>query len=164
MRLSLIVICLALGVLAQDKNYSSRHYCQDMAEAAERAKSAASRPIFGYFGDSVKNLADGYGIKREIDGSVYVGSWKVGVRNGYGKQLFMSSMGSGSEFFQGDIYQGMWKGGLPDGPGTLITVNGSKISSIWSRGKRISRSDGNWENIGEAAYLVAIEPMLNIER
>ena len=83
-----------------------------------------------YVGDYCGNMKEGLcregkeGIEIREGESVYIGEWKNGKRDGYGKSLV-------DGFAE---YEGEWKENLPDGEGVFVENDEIKYEGKWERG------------------------------
>ena len=59
------------------------------------------------------------------DGSEYLGEWKHGRCNGFGKQILPNM----------DIFEGKFIGNVRNGYGTLVAKSGAKYEGLWENGK-----------------------------
>ncbi|XP_046390944.1 MORN repeat-containing protein 3-like [Ischnura elegans] len=107
-----------------------------------------------YEGDWLKGLRHGHGVlgkKKEnhCDKNHYVGDWKFGKRDGYGRQIYENGdvyIGNWSEgkcsghgrmwYKNGDFYEGDWINNKPHGYGIFVHVNGCRYEGEWMNGLR----------------------------
>lgn len=94
-----------------------------------------------YVGQAEHNIPNGEGQWSAPDGSLYVGDWKNGLRNGTGTQYYPN----GSIQYYGD-----WENDFYNGQGTFTDVDGSSYAGEWLKGKKHGngvsfRSDGSIE-------------------
>mgnify|MGYP001988154730 FL=1 len=71
-------------------------------------------------------LLYGQGVYKYVDGGLYDGHWKNGLRHGNGTYKWAS----------GSIYHGDWKGGKQHGKGTYKWACGDVYEGDWKNGKR----------------------------
>ncbi len=64
---------------------------------------------------------DGSGIYRWKNGDMYEGTFKNGMRNGFGTMAYSD----------GERYSGQWKSNKQSGTGEWHSVEGDKMSGIW---------------------------------
>jgi len=92
----------------------------------------------------------GYGTLRHIDGAIYTGEWKDGLRNGFGVNFFFEgALYSGpwlNDRFQGrglyvseknHIYMGDWVDGLRQGRGVATTLQHAGFSQVDRNPRRL---------------------------
>lgn len=121
--------------------------------------------------DSNRSPRFGQGWEEMPDGSVYVGSFRYGLRDGQGV-LTLNAEGTDTyeghfraghfdgygtrQWANGCVYKGHWKQGRQHGEGTLIELAGKSYRGQWHDGRRHgfgvleleghSRYEGRWEN------------------
>ena len=71
-------------------------------------------------------LLYGQGVYKYVDGGLYDGHWKNGLRHGNGTYKWAS----------GSVYHGDWKGGKQHGKGTYKWACGDVYEGDWKNGKR----------------------------
>ena len=102
------------------------------------------------------DLADGEGVFRWKDGSVYKGHFKEGKKEGEGewsdgnsKAKYIGHWSNNKKHGfgvatskRGDFYEGEMKDGLKDGTGKMCYANGNVYEGMWAKGKRDGTADG----------------------
>ena len=71
-------------------------------------------------------IANGYGVVKHADGSIYVGNFANGRENGKGKITYPG----------GASYEGYFKEGLPDGKGVCTYSSGESEDCVFLLGQR----------------------------
>ena len=74
-----------------------------------------------YEGEFYCDRYDGYGIKRYLDKSIYVGQWERGCCHGRGKKVWAHG-----------TYTGEWQNDKPHGRGTFESVEGWSYTGEWA--------------------------------
>ena len=92
-------------------------------------------------------LVDGVGMKAWSSGLVYDGSWRAGLRQGYGRFTWANGL---------NMYDGMWADDVPHGKGTVTLADGTLFVGQFVRGIRHGPGEektadgakrrGTWEN------------------
>ncbi len=82
------------------------------------------------------NCFEGNGIKLYPDGMIYLGDFKNGIRNGFGKVYNPDKT----------IYEGRWVSDKMDGSGVFIDDKGVKRTGVWKENLYVS--NGNASNSG----------------
>ena len=99
-----------------------------------------------------KGLVDGVGMKAWSSGLVYDGSWRAGLRDGYGRFTWANGL---------NMYDGMWADDVPHGKGTVTLADGTLFVGEFVRGVRHGPGEektvdgvkrrGTWQN-GEPGF------------
>ena len=108
-----------------------------------------------FYGEMVKGVPNGYGKKEFLNGDVYEGQFKKGLRHGHGTLRIKKDAIL-------ERYSGMWASDRWDGFGTLSLTDGSRITGKWkdngleygdyqgSDGAiKSGKWQGNWEYLDE---------------
>lgn len=87
-----------------------------------------------YIGEWKNGLRDGFGVHSWLDGSRYEGEWLKDVANGKGKLIHAD----------GDIYEGDWVNDKAEGKGIYIFANGSLYRGDWKEDKQDGSGSEIW--------------------
>mgnify|MGYP001810462152 CR=1 FL=1 len=92
-----------------------------------------------YYGTWKDGIKEGYGICTYNDGGKYQGEWKKGVRSGHGSMVY----GDGGK------YEGVWENDVPHGRGMCMFVNGGMYE-----GEVVGRvgCEPDWEIVGMGMF------------
>lgn len=112
-----------------------------------------------YSGSLLGNVPEGQGKYVWLDGCIYEGEWRHGVRNGIGKILWPSGACYEGEFSGGYIhgdgtyigdngltYKGRWRLNLKHGLGYQVYPNGDVFDGSWIRGSPEGHGKYTWAN------------------
>ncbi|KAJ8754158.1 hypothetical protein K2173_002057 [Erythroxylum novogranatense] len=110
-----------------------------------------------YFGSLLGSVPEGNGKYVWLDGCVYEGKWRRGMRHGNGKLLWPSGAAYEGEFSGGYIhgtgtyigstnltYKGRWKLNLKHGLGYQVHPNGDIFEGSWIQGSPEGPGKYNW--------------------
>ena len=96
------------------------------------------------------------------NGATYIGKWKDGKRNGYGKIMYLD----------GSQYEGFWRDNIAEGNGRLIHADGDIYDGQWMRNKANgkgfylrangTRNEGDW--VDDKQYGFGIETSIDGSR
>jgi hypothetical protein len=125
------------GILSD--HLSQKSYAGDFV-AGERHGHGIERGsnLYVYEGEWVRDQKCGFG-KEKFFGGRFEGTFKDGLRNGKGKEIFESKS------MYANAYDGMFKNGLKHGEGVEI-VEGITQVGVWKRGLKISRKRPRQDN------------------
>lgn len=103
-----------------------------------------------YFGHSIDNKAEGFGVGFYKDYGYYIGQWSKNKRSGFGIHTYLNGDvyegsfyddlrdGYGIYYYKtGDRFEGWWKRDLMHGEGKIITKNRKEKTGVWSEGKLV---------------------------
>lgn len=93
--------------------------------------------------NSSKGTAEGYGVLRLNDGSVYSGNFKDSKFHGYGSYILAS----------GSIYLGEWKYGVQNGSAIFISKDGFRYTGNFKNNKYHGKGEFFIESTGETKII-----------